>query len=686
MRWLQGLGTTSFVMIVSSACHGQLFDRPGPEGGAGGGGAPSSGGNGGNDGGGGSTGEFPLACDPIDPSYCGFPFPSNVYAVADEDTATGLRVAFKKEGLPVAKNGHEQDPAPWSRADGFSASSAILAHFPNAAGDGLVSVLDIGASLDDGALTVVLDAETGERLPHWAEMDHHGDADEQSLLIHPAVPMRDGTRYIVAVRGLVDGSGDAIEPSPAFLALRDGEPSEEASVEARRGLYDDDIFPTLSDAGIAREELLLAWDFTTASRESTTGWLVHMRDEALSAAGENGPAYTITSVDSDLDPANTLFRIKGTMSVPLFMDDPEPGGSLIFGEDGLPAINAETPDYEVEWELLIPNIAQNEPVGLVQYGHGLLGSYEQVESEHFRTFCNTFGFAVFSTKWVGLAEEDEEWIVARIASGELDGLNKMFERLHQGAINNLALMRMMSRGMDTDATYGQYLDGNQRYYWGISQGGINGGLYMSLTPDVAHGTLEVMGQPYNTLLNRSVDFDPFFAIVNLQFQDPRAQQHFLGLLQMNWDRVEPSGYTKYMFDDPFPGVAPNRRVLMRTAVGDHQVTTFGGHVMARAANATHMESGIRPVYGLTSSNAQSLDQDGAVYIEYDFGLPPEPDCNVPLDSCEDPHGELRKLDDARQQIYLFLKTGIFENRCVAQVCDHSDISGCDGSEDQDLCD
>lgn len=673
-------------MIVSSACHGQLFDRPGPEGGAGGGGAPSSGGNGGNEGGGGNDASFPLACDPINPSYCGFPFPSNVYAVADEDTETGLRVAFKTEGLPVAKNGHEQDPTPWSRADGFSASSAILAHFPNAVGDGLVSVLDIGASLDDGALTVVIDAETGERVPHWAEMDHHGDAEEQSLLIHPALPMRDGTRYIVAVRGLVDGSGAAIEPSPAFLALRDGEPSDEPSVEARRGLYDDDIFPALADAGIDREGLLLAWDFTTASRESNTGWLVHMRDEALSAAGDNGPAYTITSVDSDLDPANILFRIKGTMSVPLFMDDPEPGGSLIFGEDGLPAINTETPDYEVEWELLIPNIAQTEPVGLLQYGHGLLGSYEQVESEHFRTFCNTFGFAVFSTKWVGLAEEDEEWIVARIAGGELDGLNKMFERLHQGAINNLTLMRMMSRGMDVDPTYGQYLDGNQRYYWGISQGGINGGLYMSLTPDVARGTLEVMGQPYNTLLNRSVDFDPFFAIVNLQFQDPRAQQHLLGLLQMNWDRVEPSGYTKYMFDAPFPGVAPNRRVLMRTAVGDHQVTTFGGHVMARAVNATHMESGVRPVYGLRSSTAQSIDQDGAVYIEYDFGLPPEPDCNIPLDSCEDPHGELRKLDDARQQNYLFFKTGIFENRCAGQVCDHTDISGCDGTEDQDLCD
>jgi hypothetical protein len=190
--------------------------------------------------------------------------------------------------------------------------------------------------------------------------------------------------------------------------------------------------------------------------------------------------------------------------------------------------------------------------------------------------------------------------------------------------------------MTADPVYGPLLDGSRRYYWGISQGGIQGGVTMSLSPDIDRGVLEVMGQPYNTLMNRSVDFTPFFAILGLQFPDSRAQQHVGGILQMLWDRVEPSGYTKYTFSDPFPGSPPGRRVLMRTAVGDHQVTTFAGQVMARAMGAKHLDSGIRDIYGLEKVTAETIDEDVAVYTEYEFGLPPEPDCNLPLFVCDDP--------------------------------------------------
>jgi len=39
---------------------------------------------------------------------------------------------------------------------------------------------------------VLLDAETGERIPHWAEVDKTTDKDDQrSLLIRPAVKLED---------------------------------------------------------------------------------------------------------------------------------------------------------------------------------------------------------------------------------------------------------------------------------------------------------------------------------------------------------------------------------------------------------------------------------------------------------------------------------------------------------------
>ncbi|NUP06937.1 MAG: hypothetical protein HOW73_12865 [Polyangiaceae bacterium] len=664
-----------------AACGGELVDKA-PIGGSSAGGGDQGGGNQG-----GGNGGVDVACDPLVPSYCGFPFPSNVYTVSDDATPTGLRVAFPAKALPITESGREQDPTPWSKADGFSPGSAIVTYFPDAAPDGLVSVLDLEASLDDAALTVVLDTATGERVPHWSELDKSTDVDEQrSLLIHPAVPLTDATRYIVAIRGLVDTNGNAIEPSPAFKALRDDEESDEPSVGARRDLYAD-IFDKLGEAGVERSDLLLAWDFTTASRESNTGWLVHMRDQALELAGPTGPAYTITGVDSDIDPTNIEYRIFGTMTVPLYLTQPDPGAALVFGDDGMPMQNPDTPTYEVEWELLIPKSATpGQPVPLLQYGHGLLGSYTQIESEKMRQLAQTYGYAVFAVKADGMAEEDEGWIAARISSGEADELQKMFDRLHQGILNNLLAMRMMSVGMDADPTYGALIDGSRRYYWGISQGGIMGGVYMSLSTDVSRGILEVGGQPYNVLLNRSVDFTPFFALLKFEFPDARAQQIFLGLTQMNWDRVEPQGYTKYMFEDQFSDAPADRRVLMRVAVGDHQVTTFGGQIMARAANAKHLDTGIRDVYGLEKVTAQSIDENGAVYTEYEFGLPPEPTCNKPLSVCEDPHGELRGLTEAIEQLHLFFSTGVFENRCAGQVCDFSALSGCTGEEDPDPCD
>lgn len=670
---------------LASGCGGELVDpAPGGSGGSGGAGGSGSGAAGAG-GTGGAPDTYPLlACDPIVPSHCGFPFPSNVYTVADATSATGRRVSFLPEGLPPRKDGSLITGEAWKKSDGFSSGGTILAQIVGATNSGLAQANSPEDSLAEASPTVLLDAETGQRVLHWAEIDKTAESPEQaSLLIFPAEPLRDGARYIVAVRGLLDAEGTTLEASPAFAALRDGTASDDASVEARRDLYTE-LFGILERASVGQEDLQLAWDFTTASRASNSDWLLHMRDEAM-PEDSDGPSYTITSVDQDLDPVNIAYRLRGTMTVPLYLTSPDPGGFLVFGEDGLPEPNADQPTADFEWELLIPQSALNEPAKLLQYGHGLLGEETQVESEHFRTFCNLNNYAIFSTKLSGMASEDEEFISLKIATGDLDQLTSMFDRLHQGFLNNLLVMRMVSRGLTQDPTYGSYLDGSKRFYWGISQGGISGGVLLSISPDVERGALEVMGQPYSQLLNRSVDFDPFFALMRFQYPDARRQQHVLGVLQMLWDRVEPAAYSKYAFSEPFAGSPANRRTLLRVAVGDHQVSTFGGQTMARAMGAKHLDTGVRNIYGLTQVLGP-VDENGAVYAEWDFGLPAEPLCNLPLSVCDDPHGKLRKLEDARAQLHQFFDTGVIANTCTAGNCDHSDLSGCTGAEDPNPCD
>jgi hypothetical protein len=553
---------------------------------------------------------------------------------------------------------------------------------PGATDTGLANAEQLADTIIATSRTVLVDMESNVLIPHWAEIDKStADLPERSILIHPAIPLRDGARYAVGIQGVETADGTVIAPSAAFAALRDGGASSEPSIEARRALYTE-IFASLEAAGVAKAGLQLAWDFTTASRENNTARLLHMRDDAGLDDPTTPVEYTITDVQTDIDPTNIAFEIHGTMTVPLYLDQPGPGALLQLGEDGMPVANGT---YEVEWEMLIPQSALTSPAKILQYGHGLLGSRSQIESEHFRTFCNTFNYAIFSVNLHGMAEDDEAYIAQQVVAGKTDELRKMTDRLHQGHLNALMGMRLMATGMDQDPTYGAYLDGSQRFYWGISQGGIMGGVTMAISTDVERGILEVMGQPYNTLLNRSVDFDPFFGLLNIAFPDSRDQQIFLALVQMLWDRVEPNGYTKYVVSDKLPGSPEDRRVLLRVALGDHQVTTYGGQVMARAMNAKHFDTGLRDVAGLEPVSAP-VDEPGATYFELDFGLPPEPLCNVPMTSCDDPHGQLRKLDEVRAQANEFFTTGVASITCAGGVCTHPELSGCTGTEDPDLCD
>ncbi len=76
-------------------------------------------------------------------------------------------------------------------------------------------------SLDAAAPIILLDTESGQRVPVWAELDHSSDFDPvhphytnatgsypRMLMIWPAAQLTAGRRYIVALRGLVQEDGE----------------------------------------------------------------------------------------------------------------------------------------------------------------------------------------------------------------------------------------------------------------------------------------------------------------------------------------------------------------------------------------------------------------------------------------------------------------------------------------------
>ena len=606
-------------------------------------------------------------CDSLVPTQCGYPFPSNVWLADDATTVTKKRVAFGPTTLPVVSGtGKNVDPSTFADSDGFSAGSNILTHLPGATVDGVPSQDTIESSLAADSPTIVIDAETGERVPHFAELDWsvQTEADEdRSFMIRPVVRLKDATRYIVAIRNVKDAQGAAITPTSAFLSLRDGTETCDTSVLRRRELYAD-IFGKLEKAGIKRNDLQIAWDFTTASRENNTRWMLAMRDDALAKVGTEGPEYTIVSHQDFTIAENPRVarRILGLMKVPLYLDKPDPGGRLVFGPDGMPQQNGWA---EFEFIVHVPHAAtMGQKLALLQNGHGLLGDKYEGQNGFLAELGNRHGYLPFSVDFVGMAEDDEKPITDAIVM-DVGGFRASVDRQHQGMINSLLAMRMMA-GRFVKEPLVQFngqsaIDPTLRFYRGDSQGGIFGVTYMALTTDVKRGMLGEPGMPYSLLLDRSVDFAPFFLIMKGAYQTSRNMHLAQGLLQLLWDRTEPTGYAAHVKGNPLPNT-PDHDVLLNVAIGDYQVTPLGAHMIARAVGAKNLGPVNRPVWGIEDAMGPFT---GSGMTEFAFGLPEAPKTNVPTNEPEadDPHDKVRVLDAAYSQTNEFLRNGNVASYC-----------------------
>src|SRR5687767_9090665 len=69
-------------------------------------------------------------CDPLVPTHCGFPFPTNVYLTNDPSTATGKHVEFPVGMLPRNTGGVQTTPDAFRLSDGFSPGVAAMTHLP----------------------------------------------------------------------------------------------------------------------------------------------------------------------------------------------------------------------------------------------------------------------------------------------------------------------------------------------------------------------------------------------------------------------------------------------------------------------------------------------------------------------------------------------------------------------------
>lgn len=658
-------------------------------------------------------------CDDLDPAHCLYPFPNDAFTDPSDATDTGRRLALDVRQMPRNVAGVPIDPTDWNRNDGFSPGALIATKVPGLdtpaafAATGPVDLLDLSRYRHPHAPVVVLNADTGERHPIWTELDANPqDPADVTLMIRPAVNFDEGARYVVALRDLRDPAGTPIAAQAAFAALRDGTANGE-----RADRFEDEVFPVLERARVERDEdLYLAWDFTVASQRNLSERMLHLRDDAFAQLGDTdladlevegtSPTFVVDEVtdqlpcepgldvppvdcDDELD-GRLLRRVEGRVLVPCYLDQPgcPPGSKFVYaGPDA-------TLPTRLPGNTMAATFVCNIPIGAADgetyrpslYGHGLLGSADQVNSGKLYDLADE-GLMFCATDWSGMSFEDIPNALAILA--ELGRFPSLADRGQQGMLNFLFLGRALIHpdGFSAHPAFqvegASVIDTTRLYYNGGSQGGIMGGSLAAVAPDFTQAHLGVPAMNYSTLLRRSIDFDTYATVMYSSYPDELERPLLLSLVQTLWDRAETNGYAHHISGDPYPNT-PDHQILMNVAYADHQVTNWASDVMARtigvrmrqpALDPGRHPSGDRAYWGI--KEIESYPYVGSAMVVADVGplrqvdgrtkgTTPLPVRNVPNREGVDPHGpDASETDYGLAQIAEFLSP----DGHVIAVCD-----------------
>ncbi len=610
-------------------------------------------------------------CENVNPHHCLLPWPSSRYLAEDSATETGWRIDVPIEAMPSNIEDVTVDPSMLSRFDGFSPIATAVTLFPGRLD---TSVLPdehhIADSLADDSPTVLLDAETGERVGHFSEVDAwpRTDRDRAPLYVRPAIRLKENHRYIVAIRGLRLEDGSAVEPSLYFRALRDGISGESAEVDARRAHFED-IFTILEGAGVERSTLLEAWDFRTASGQSLWGDLVSARDQALEIVGERGLGCTVESVEEDVD-EHLFRRVEGTVTVPLFLDSAEPGGLLVRNDDGTPRPNGTA---EVPFKLHIPRSVAEDVAGggeqgrLLTYGHGMFGSRHEIDTGWLRSWQNEVGLVTLATDWIGMSDADI--VVAGDILTEMSGFPKIPERLVQAIVNFIVMTRSFAgvcselAEVQVDGTTAY--DTEERYFLGISEGGIFGLSLAGVSPDIERFILSVGGVSYPIMWKRSTNSAPYQVILDTWYRDEVDADVLLAMSTNLWDLADPATYAPHVVHDPLPGT-PAKRILYQTGWYDPQVPNISSDIGARTMRIPLMVPTVRDVWNIEETEGPA----DSAYVQYKIdGVEGwEPGSRSPPGS-NPSHEGVRRNPAAQQQMDAFMRPdGVVTNYCDG-ACD-----------------
>jgi hypothetical protein len=625
-------------------------------------------------GGDGNTTGIPDDCNPLGGQGCMLPWPSMVYATEDSTTATGFRLAIPPGAMPVNVDGIPVEPTWLNRWDGFSALAPILAAFPTGvSAAGLPTHQDPETSLAADSPIVLVDMNTGERAPFFAEIDLNTMAVERrNLIIRPLARLNTSSRYAVGIRNTVKAADGGELPIPeGFAALRDGKDFSHPKFDALKPRYTE-IFAALEAAGMPKSELVLAWDFVTVSDAYIRGDLTTMRELALPAIGTNGANLTFTATEKP-NTATSFKRYTGTFKSPDFLTAGEADGSVLARDAAnLPKLGGMR---DAEFAAIIPACVQTQPLPrpTIIFGHGLFGSaQEYLDDDFVAQLAEDHCLVIIAGDFIGLTSR--QFALAPLAVNDFNKGPQITEKLTQSVIDFMAL-ESVARGPMANAPEFQFnnqpvIDPAKTFYVGGSLGGIMGNTLMAYDPNLTKGVLAVPGGNWSLLLERSTAWALLLGAAQGAYEDPDVYQLNLSmLLGMGFEPIDPMTTAAHVIKDPLFG-NPTKNILIWYTIGDCLVTNISTEMVAREMGIQVIAPSVKSPWNLTPVPGP-LDNGVTIFDEHPTPLPL--DTNIPPINDNGTHSGINKRPAALRQVEQFL----LQNQVVDECKLGGDVAPCD---------
>ena len=458
-------------------------------------------------------------CQPYGKSPCLLPFPNNLFTKRDRSTPTGLRVHLPAKAMPVNTKGQRISVAavrPQRRLQPRQRGRRPRARARQRGGVQRAPARRRSRTWRRYAgkrqPIVIIDEQTGRRQLIWSELDANAPnrADTE-----PSDPPRQELHRGSHLRGRAarpaQGQRQADRARPPGLSgcatadrcRRAGAPSARATTR---------IFKALKRAKIGRSNLYEAWDFTVGlDQEPDLADAVDPQPaRSLSSATPTSPTArsraarrpTRSTSVSQLNPQ--IKTVKGSFQVPCYLTtcgaDRDHRLSLLARASPTlcrrrsPATSRPRSSSASSRR----RRARRRPARISLYGHGLLGSRDEVEAGNVQAMATEHNMVFCATDWWGLAEGDTPFDVTALQN--LNHFPAVVDRLQQGVLNTLYLGRLMlnPQGFAANPAFrsAARLDTSHLYYDGNSQGGIMGGMTTAVAPDFRRAVLGVTGIDY----------------------------------------------------------------------------------------------------------------------------------------------------------------------------------------------